>query len=140
TMAYLAVHDVQALSRADWVRLGLLTPPGDPGLLPYSDRHLVDFEARYCFDRYFQPDCGQRWLNTRLMCSGHSFVMVGSAAHGRFVDGESGLQCEFRHQYFLVFLISHFQKAALLMLSDRLVSALSQLDIQKVETIREFKR
>jgi hypothetical protein len=117
TMAYVAVDDVEALTRADWVRLGLLAPAGDPGLLPYSDRHLVDFEPRYCFDRYFQPDCGERWLNTRLMCSGHSFVMVGSAAEERFVNATSGLQSEFRHQYFLVFLISHFQKAALLMLS-----------------------
>jgi len=39
-----------------------------------------------------------------------------------------------------VFLIAHFQKAALLMLSDRLVVALSRLDIRKIETIREFKR
>jgi CorA-like Mg2+ transporter protein len=140
TMAYLAVDDVEALTRADWVRLGLLAPPGDPNLLPYSDRHLIDFEPRHCFDRYFQPDCGERWLNTRLMCSGHSFVMVGSAAQERFIDVTSGLQSEFRHQYFLVFLISHFQKAALLMLSDRLVVALNRLDIQNVETIRVFKR
>jgi hypothetical protein len=139
-MAYLAVDDVEALTRADWVRLALIAPPGDPALLPYSDRHLIDFEPRYCFDRYFQPDCGERWLNTRLMCSGHSFVMVGSAAHERFVDTEYGLQGEFRHQYLLVFLIAHFQKAALLMLSDRLVVALSRLDIRKIETIREFKR
>lgn len=139
-MAYLAVDDVEALTRADWVRLGLVAPPGDSSLLPYSDRHLLDFEPRYCFDRYFQPACGERWLNTRLMCSGHSFVMVGSAAEERFLDLENGLQSEFRHQYFLVFLISHFQKAALLLLSDRLVVALSRLDIQRVETIREFKR
>src|SRR5262249_31453785 len=139
-MAYLAVDRVDALTRADWVRLALLTPPGDSDLLPYSDRHLVDLEPRYCFDRYFQPDCAPPWLNTRLMCSGHSFVMVGSGAQDRFVDLKRGLQSEFRHQYFLVFLISHFQKAALLMQSDRLVMALSRLDIQKIETIREFKR
>jgi CorA-like Mg2+ transporter protein len=140
TMAYLALDDVEALTRGDWVRLALVAPPGDSTLLPYSDRHLVDFEPRYCFDRYFQPGCGERWLNTRLMCSGHSFVMVGSAAEERFVNLENGLQGEFRHQYFLVFLITHFQKAALLMLSDRLVVALSRLDIQKIETIRDFKR
>jgi hypothetical protein len=140
TMAYVAVDDVEALTRADWVRLGLLAPPGDPNLLPYSDRHLIDFEPRHCFDRYFQPDCGERWLNTRLMCSGHSFVMVGCAGEERYVNVTSGLQSEFRHQYFLVFLMSHFQKAALLMLSDRLVVALNRLDIQNVETIRVFKR
>ena len=79
-------------------------------------------------------------MNTRLMCSGHSFVMVGRAAEERFTDLETGLQGQFRHQYFLVFLIAHFQKAGLLMLSDRLIVALSRLDIQKVETVKEFKR
>ena len=31
---------------------------------------------------------------------------------------------QFRHQHFLLFLIAHFQKASLLMFSDRLVEAL----------------
>jgi Mg2+ and Co2+ transporter CorA len=66
--------------------------------------------------------------------------MVGRAAEERFTDLETGLQGQFRHQYFLVFLIAHFQQAGLLMLSDRLVVALSRLDIQKVETVKEFKR
>ena len=34
---------------------------------------------------------------------------------------------QFRHQHFLLFLIAHFQKAALLMFSDRLVEALRAL-------------
>ena len=140
TMAYLAVDDIDALTRADWVRLALISPPGDSGLLPYSEQHLADFEQRHCFDRYFQPGCGARWMNTRLMCSGHSFVMVGHAAEERFTDPDAGLQGQFRHQYFLVFLIAHLQKAGLLMLSDRLVAALSRLDIQQVETIKGFKR
>ena len=33
---------------------------------------------------------------------------------------------QFRHQHFLLFLIAHFQKAALLMFSDRLVEALKR--------------
>jgi len=140
TMAYLALDDIDALTRADWVRLGLVAPAGDSGLLPYSEQHLADFEQRYCFDRYYQPGCGERWMNTRLMCSGHSFVMVGRAAEARFTDLETGLQGQFRHQYFLVFLIAHFQKAGLLMLSDRLIVALSCLDIQRVETVKAFKR
>lgn len=140
TMAYLALDEIDVLTRADWVRLGLISPAGDSALLPYSDRHLMDFEQRYCFDRYFQPACGERWMNTRLMCSGHSFVMVGRAAEERFTNLETGLQGQFRHQYFLVFLIAHFQKAGLLMLSDRLIVALSRLDIQQVQTIKEFKR
>jgi len=139
-MAYLALDEIDSLTRADWVRLGLVTPAGDSALLPYSEQHLLDFEQRHCFDRYFQPGCGERWMNTRLMCSGHSFVMVGRAAEERFTDLETGLQGQFRHQYFLVFLIAHFQKAGLLMLSDRLIVALSRLDIQRIETVKEFKR
>jgi hypothetical protein len=140
TMAYLALDEIDALTRADWVRLGLVTPAGDSALLPYSEQHLLDFEQRHCFDRYFQPGCGERWMNTRLMCSGHSFVMVGRAVEERFTDLETGLQGQFRHQYFLVFLIAHFQKAGLLMLSDRMIVALSRLDIQQIETVKEFKR
>jgi hypothetical protein len=140
TMACLAVNNIEALTRADWVRLGLVAPPGDSSLLPYSDQHLADFERQHCFDRYYQPGCGERWMNTRLMCSGHSFVMVGRAAEERFTDLEAGLQGQFRHQYFLVFLIAHLQKAGLLMLSDRLVVALSRLDIQQVQAVKDFKR
>jgi hypothetical protein len=140
TMAYLALDDIDALTRADWVRLGLITPPGDSGLLPYSEQHLADFERRHCFDRYFERGCGERWMNTRLMCSGHSFVMVGRDAEERFTNLETGLQGQFRHQYFLVFLIAHVQKAGLLMLSDRLIEALSRLNIQEIETVKDFKR
>ena len=38
---------------------------------------------------------------------------------------------QFRHQHFLLFLIAHFQKAALLMFSDRLVEALRSLDVAR---------
>ena len=47
---------------------------------------------------------------------------------------------QFRHQHFLLFLIAHFQKAALLMFSDRLVQALRKLDINDPESIKRFKR
>jgi Mg2+ and Co2+ transporter CorA len=47
---------------------------------------------------------------------------------------------QFRHQHFLVFLIAHFQKAALLMFSDRLVEALMALDIANPASVRRFKR
>ena len=47
---------------------------------------------------------------------------------------------QFRHQHFLLFLIAHFQKAALLMFSDRLAEALKHLDIADPDSIRRFKR
>ena len=47
---------------------------------------------------------------------------------------------QFRHQHFLLFLIAHFQKAALLMLSDRLVDALETLEVGDPESVKRFKR
>jgi hypothetical protein len=47
---------------------------------------------------------------------------------------------QFRHQHFMLFLIAHFQKAALLMFSDRLVEALKRLDIEDPVSVRRFKR
>lgn len=40
----------------------------------------------------------------------------------------------------MVFLIAHFQKAALMMYSDRLVEALRRLDIADPESVKRFKR
>jgi Mg2+ and Co2+ transporter CorA len=46
----------------------------------------------------------------------------------------------FRHQFFLLALIPHFHTAALLMLSDRLVTALNRLEIGNAEAVKQFKR
>ena len=40
-MSYLALDDVTRLTRGDWVRLGLVTRPGDPETLPYYARALA---------------------------------------------------------------------------------------------------
>jgi hypothetical protein len=74
------------------------------------------------------------------MSCGHAFVIVGDAHEPFFVDREAGLLGQFRHQYFLLFLIPHFHKAALLMLSDRMVIALNLLDIRDAESVKRFKR
>jgi hypothetical protein len=74
------------------------------------------------------------------MCSGHAFALVGNYGDRFFTDKERGLLGQFRHQYFLLGLIAHFHKAALLMLSDRLVVAVSKLDISDAASIRNFRR
>jgi hypothetical protein len=74
------------------------------------------------------------------MACGHAFVMVGDAQDRFFTDAEAGLLGQFRHQYFILFLIPHFHKAALLMLSDRMVHALNRLDIRDPESVKRFKR
>jgi hypothetical protein len=137
-VAYLAVDDPTGLSRADFIRLGLSAAPGSGDVLPYSSRYLRGFERRYCYDRYWSPD--DKGMNTRFICTGSTLVVVGSTAQPRFIDAETGTLGQFRHQYFLMFLVAHFHRAALLMFSDRLVNALNRLDIQNTDTIRQFKR
>jgi hypothetical protein len=139
-MSYLAVDDVTRLTRGDWVRLGLVTRPGDPETLPYSERFLQDFEYRYCYDRYWDRTRPHDWMNTRFICNGHAFTVIGSAGESFFTDAESGILGQFRHQFFLLGLIAHFHKASLLMLADRLVVAISRLDLGRSESIRVFKR
>ena len=139
-MAYLSMEEPQRLARADWVRLGLATGPGEAGTLPFAESHLYGFEQRYCYDRYWNvtPGCGV--TTTRIMCCGHAMVMAGNDADPFFTDLETGLLGQFRHQYFLLGLIAHFHRAALLMMSDRLVAAVSRLDIADVDSVKVFKR
>ena len=47
---------------------------------------------------------------------------------------------QFKHQYFLLFLIAHFHKAALLSMSDELAVAMNRLEVGDTESVREFKR
>ncbi|MFT7723878.1 MAG: hypothetical protein QM788_13785 [Roseateles sp.] len=132
-MAYLAVDDPQRLTRADYLRLGLVTGDQDG-----ADDVPGDFERQFCYDRFW----GDRGAapHTRYLCSGLSLVVVGDARSAFFRDGERGVLAQFRHQHFLLFLIAHFQKAALLMMSDQLAEALMGLDVARPETVKRFKR
>ncbi len=139
-MGYLALDDPRRLTRADFMRLALVTAPGESGRLPFSARYARDFEQRYCCDRYWDEEGAENEPGTRYLTSGYAFMMVGSAKQRLFVDAEAGLLAQFRHQYFLLFLIPHLHKAALLMMSDRLVESLNRLDIRDPESVRRFKR
>jgi hypothetical protein len=138
-MVYLAMDDARALTRADFVRLGLVTGPGKSDVLPYSARYMRDFEDRYCYDQFWNEERSGR-PGTRFMSCGHGFAMVGDADDPFFVDRDAGLLGQFGHQYFLLFLIPHIHKATLLMLSDRMVSALNKLTIDDPDSVRRFKR
>jgi hypothetical protein len=137
-MAYLAVDDPCALTRADFIRLGLASGPATSGSLPFSEHHLRDFEDRYCYDRYWEGHDRTR-SGARFMCSGRVFTIVGDRGERFVIDRKTGLD-QFRHEYFLLFLISHFYKAALLMLLDRLLDAMNKLDISKPTSVRQFRR
>jgi hypothetical protein len=106
--------------------------------MPYSEAHLGDFEARYCYDRFW---CAVGHApNTRYLSCGHALIVVGDARSAFFLNAEAGVLGQFRHQHFLLFLIAHFQKAALLMFSDRLAEELRRLDITDPNRVRRFKR
>jgi hypothetical protein len=142
-MAYLALDNPRALTRNDFIRLGLVTgaTPGDgstDATLPYAEQHLSDFEQRFCYDRFWS-ETGTA-PNTRYLCSGHSLVVVGDARSEFYGCRDRGVLAQFRHQHFMLFLIAHFQKAALLMFSDRLVEALKGLDVGDAPSVRRFKR
>lgn len=66
--------------------------------------------------------------------------MVSAGPPGFLLDAERGLLGQFRHQQFLLFLIAHFHKAALLMLSDRLVAATKLLDPGRRTGLKDFRR
>ncbi|NDY93305.1 hypothetical protein [Ideonella livida] len=138
-MAWLALDDPRALSRADFVRLGLVTGAAGPdAALPFAEAHLADFEARHCIDRFWLDGGGAP--RTRYLASGHALVVVGDAHAPFFTCAERGVLAQFRHEHFLLFLIAHFQKAALLMFADRLAESLRALDVQDAESVRRFKR
>ncbi|HJV26093.1 MAG TPA: hypothetical protein VJ673_10400 [Aromatoleum sp.] len=147
-MAYLALDDPTVLTRNDFIRLGLVTgarpevaelatgdscePP------PFAETHLADFEERFCYDRFWSGSGAAP--HTRYLCSGHSLVVVGDARSAYFTSRDFGVPAQFGHQHFLLFLIAHFQKAALLMFSDRLVEALKRLNVSDPVSVRSFKR
>jgi len=138
-MGYLALDDPRALTRADFSRLGLVTGAGEADLVePNAQQHLQDFERRFCYDRFWTGTGAAP--NTRYLCSGHALVVVGEAGSQFFGCRDRGVLAQFRHQHFLLFLIAHFQKASLLMFSDRLAEALMGLDIVNPASVRRFKR
>lgn len=139
-MCYLAMDDPEQLTRADFVRLGLVTRPGEPDTLPYSPVTLADFEREYCDDRFWGRS-GERFSgDTRFLVSGHAFSVVGRHDDYFFSGEVTGLLSQFRHQYFLLFLIAHFHKAALLSMSDELAVAMNRLTVGHTESVKQFKR
>ena len=74
-------------------------------------------------------------------CDSHAarggLTMVTEASPAA-IDPERGLLGEFRHRYFLLFLLARFHKAALLMLSDRLAVTVNALDIADRRSVGRF--
>ncbi|MES2878794.1 MAG: CorA family divalent cation transporter [Pseudomonadota bacterium] len=137
-MAYLALDQPRALSAEEWVRIGLATVLHPDEALPVNEPTVIEFEKRYCLDRFWTNT--QEGPNTRFICTGNSLTVVGDAAMPFFCDPERGVLAQFRHQYFLIFLIAHLHRASLLVFSEVLVDAVNDLDIRSEVSVRRFKR
>ena len=133
-MTYLTLDRMLEVQRADFMRLAFATGASANGDTPYAERFLHDFEQRNCYDRFYHEGTETSRVNTRFLLSGHAFTVVADGTSPDLEDNERGLLGQFRHQYFLLFLIGHFHKAALLMLSDRLVAAIKRLEIKSARS------
>lgn len=137
-MAFLSIEQPRALSAQDWIRIGLASRlhPDEP--LPVNEPTVIDFEKLYCQDRFWtDTDAGP---NTRFICTGSSMTVVGDSDAAFFADAERGVLAQFRHQHFLIFLLAHVHRAALLVFSDILVGAVNALKITDDDSVRAFKR
>lgn len=137
-LAYLALDNPRALTAENWVRLGLVATLHPNEALPLHSPEVREFEARYCYDRYWSNT--QAGPNTRLLCSGRALLLIGDANSAFFLNGERGMLAQFRHQYRLLFLVNHFHRATLLLYSQLLADAIQRLDVRSPDSIRRFKR
>jgi hypothetical protein len=139
-LSFFSVDDPSELTRADFVRIGMVTRPGEPDTLPYSSTTLADFEREYCDDRFWGRS-GERFSgDTRFIVTGLTLSIVGRHGDHFFSGAVTGLLGQFRHQYFLLFLIAHFHKAALVSMSDELAVAMNRLAVGETESVKNFKR
>lgn len=137
-MAFLSLDNPRGMSRENWLRLGLAATLHPDEALPTHDPDVADFEARYCYDRFW-ADTGQA-DTTRFICTGRTFIVAGNANESYFHDRTHGVLAQFRHQYVLMFMIAHFHRASLLAFSERLVDAVHDLDIRLPQSLSRFRR
>jgi hypothetical protein len=137
-MAYLSMDQPRALTKEDWIRIGLASTLHPDEQLPVNEPTIGNFDSLYCQDRFWtDSDVGP---NTRFICTGNALTVVGDNASAFFSDSERGVLAQFRHQYFLVFLLAHLHRASLLVFSDVLVGAVNALNIRNDDLVRQFKR
>ena len=138
-MSYLVLDSLDQLTQQDRVALALATRPARDGIVPFSRRFLRRFETEHVYDRLYSGGLDAPEIDTRFLTSGEAFTIVAAGQSPSLIDNERGLLGQFRHQYFLLFLVAHFQKASLLMIGDQLMAALRLLDPNKPDTMLTFR-
>ena len=137
-MAYLIVDNPGGPDPCRVCATGAGGVAGRPRVAPLFRATSRGFRRALLLRPLLEQQDGDR-LGTRFMCSGRVFTMVGDGSPGSSSIAKTDLE-QFRHEYFLLFLIPHFHRAALLMLQDRLVDATNPLDVGNAESVRQFRR
>ncbi len=137
-LGYLAIDNPRSLERDDWIRLGLVSTlhPDEP--LPTRESYVARFEDKHCYDRYWTDT--PEGPNTRFLCTGSALIVVGDSDSRFFLNPETGLLGQFRHQVSLLFLIAHLHRSALLSFSDRMANNIDALVVGDNASVRRFKR
>ncbi len=120
-MAYLAIDNPRhTVTRGDMIRLCFADQPGK-WPLPNAGRFLMDFEKRFCYDRFWGSESEHEDLQSRIMICGYAYTYIGDARDKSFfVDKQEGAHAIFRHLHIKMGLIAIFQKASLLSAAWRL--------------------
>ena len=107
--------------------------------MPFSERFLKRFETEHIYERLYSGGLDAPEIETRFLTSGEAFTIIAAGNSPSLADNERGLLGQFRHQFFVLFMIAHFHKASLLMIGDQLVAALKRLDPEKPDTVAAFR-
>ncbi|HEX4763800.1 MAG TPA: CorA family divalent cation transporter [Usitatibacter sp.] len=134
-MSFLSFDEPRALSKGDLSRIGFAAKWGPSDTLPFSPRFLADFEEKYCYDRFYDPDNPASAMDTRITLCGPAFAMI--TKHG---PTTRDLVQTFRHQFFQIGVIVNFHKGALLNLSNRFSVAVERLRVGDYDSVRIFKQ
>ncbi|MGL5094211.1 MAG: hypothetical protein ACRDD1_01390, partial [Planctomycetia bacterium] len=130
SMSYLAVDDPRTISEGDMYRLAYCDEPSS-NPYPFCEEFLRREYPKFAYDRYWRrspdqdaPAVDGMKLNTRYLCSGFHFSVVGAEGNWYF---RNILIDHFRRHYFRMGLAVHYQRAALLKFEDEFANAISHL-------------
>lgn len=143
-MAWVTVENPDALTEGDFDRLTFVDERGPSTKRPYADGFLrgsfPDADMRrFFYDRFWGASTvdGQQPLTSRYLCSGYSFIVIGSTGDWFF---NNVIVDHFRNHYLKIGLILQFQHASLLAISERMSEAVQSDPSGTQKDRKEFRR
>ena len=137
-MAHIGLNEsyINRLTTGDIIRLGLADEAGPSETLPCAAKFLRDFDEEYCYDRFWERNTDWK---TKYIASDYSFVALGNGDDPEFfMNSETGILSHFRHHYFLMGIIIHFHRAALLGLADSIADAVGKYNSDSGQSDHEI--